>query len=307
LAEKKERQDMLANVQEVICAFGTPSVPSTITQEPFDYDPSHYQRLCRLDTKPGNSDLCSYALDLMYEKIQRDLFLYLFPRCLSAWQEDLMASHESDYGGFVEQFSAVLAQQAGFQDLLSPAQYSTVSDFMRFALLDKIDQERDLSFSGMGASPYSWIHTIGTFGTAFPTVPKLWTDWWSAGTVGRACGVLQYASVLMYTDSRNPIFSPWTPEGGGGPPAPWETDGFIYEQSWRPENVNFLRTTFTTHYVRDSLLAAVATLRGKMDSPVPKQMLQDFDNTATFAERRIEELIQYLARPLGEVREWTTT
>lgn len=303
----KDWQGMFANIQDLIKELGTPSAPSTITQEPFDYDASHYRRLCRPGKKPDPLDLSSYAHDLMYQDLQSDLFLFLLPICLFAWQNDLMASHESSYAGFVEQFSAAIAKHAGFRNLLSPSQYFSVSKFMQNVILDKIDQEKKLSFSGMGASPYSWIHTIGTFGTAFPAVSSLWQEWWSCSTVGRACGVLQYISVLMYPDNKNPIFSPWTPNAGGGVPDLWETDGHIFDQSWLPENVEFLRTTLTPSYIRDSISAAALTFRGETDSAVPELMVLDFDNAVNFVELRIEELIQYMSLPLGEVREWLTT
>jgi len=298
---------MVANVQDVKRAFGNPRPPTTITQEPFDYDSSHYWRLLiRPDAKPAPADLYCYAEDLMYQDIQRDLFLALLPKCLSAWQEDLMKSHESDYAGFVEQFSAALAKHAGFRDLLSSKGYTAVSEFMLSAILDKIEQERGLSFSGMRASPYSWIYTIGTFGAVFPTVSDLWKQWWNCSSVGRSCAVLQYASVLMYPDEKNPIFSPWTPDAGGGAPVPWESDGHIFDQSWLTENIHFLRATLTPSYVRDRVRAAAATLQAETDSLVPDLMVTDFESRSTFVELRIEELIQYLSQPLGQVREWIT-
>lgn len=298
---------MTANVQDVICAFGNPSLPSAITQEPFDYDASHYQRLCRFDAKPDPIDLYSYADDLKYQEIQTDLLLFLLPVCLSAWQVDLMASHESKYAGFVEQFSAVLAKHAGFQNLLTQPQRKAVSKFMRHVILDKIDLERELTFSGMHASPYSWISAIGTFGTAFLEISDLWEEWWSCPTIGRACGVLQYTSVLMYPDDKNPVFSPWTPDAGGGAPVPWETDGHIFDQSWLTENVEFMRVTLTPSYVKNSISEAASILRSESGSLIAEKMVADFGNAATFVELRIEELIQHLSLPLGEVRYWLTT
>lgn len=298
---------MMANIQDVIFAFGQPSLPSAITHKPFDYDTSHYERLCRSNAKPDPVDLYSYADDLMYQEIQTELLLFLLPVCLSAWQADLMASHESEYAGFVEQFSAALAKHAGFQHLLSPPHRRAVSKFMRYAILDKIDLERELAFSGMRASPYSWIYTIGTFGTAFPEISDLWEEWWSCPTIGRACGVLQYTSVLMYPDNKNPIFSPWTTDAGGGAPALWETDGHIFDQSWLPENVEFMRAILTPNYVRNSISKAASILRAESGSLIPQMMIADFDSASTFVELRIEELIQYLSLPLGEVRDWLTT
>jgi len=302
-----EESKMTANIQDVIRAFGSPQVPAAITQKPFDYDASRYLRLCRSDTKPEPADLYRYAEDLLYQNIQRDLFLFLLPRCLTAWQNDLMASHRSEYAGFVEQFSAALAKHSGFRELILPRGYSAVSDFMLHSVLDKIDQEHDLAFSGMHATPYSWIYTIGTFGTAFPAIANLWKEWWSCRTVGRSCGVLQYASVLLYPDDSNPIFSPWTRDAGGGAPVPWETDGHIFNESWLQENVDFLRSTLTSRYVRDGISAAAKTLRGETDSPIPELMVSDFDSRTAFLELRVVELIQNLSLPLGEVRQWITT
>ena len=141
----------------------------------------------------------------------------------------------------------------------------------------------------------------------FPAVSDLWERWWQVATVGRACGVLQYASVLMYPDDRNPIFAPRTPHGGGGPPVLWETDAFCFDYPWLPANVAFLRARLAPAYVRMSITAAATVLREKLDCPVPEQMLSDFGATATRVGLRIQELVAYLAQPLGAVREWVTT
>lgn len=297
---------MTAKIQDVITAFGNPSPPSVITQVPFDYDPGHYQRLLDSGEKPDPIDLYSYADDLMYQKIQLDLFAVLLPLCLSAWQKNLMASEESEYAGFVEQFSAALAKHAGFRDLLPSSNYAAVSDFMCHAILDKIEEERSLSFTGMRASPYKWIYAIGMVGTAFPTIHNLWEGWWNRRSCGRACGVLQYASIFMYPDDRNPIFSPWTPDAGGGPPEPWETGGHIFEQSWLNENTAFLRGTFTASYIRESLSTAATTLRKEMDCPIPDMMVAEFDCRIKFVERRIAEFLDNLSRPLGKSKRWAT-
>jgi len=123
--------------------------------------------------------------------------------------------------------------------------------------------------------------------------------------VGRACGVLQYASVLMYPDDRNPIFSPWTCEHGGGAPVLWGSEG-ILDQPWLPENVSFLRSTFTLDYVRNSIATAAVTLQGEIDSSVPELMVLDFETKAPFVEQRMEELFFNLSLPFGEDRGWAT-
>lgn len=294
---------MVANIQNVVRVFGFPNAPSVITQEPFDDDPSHYHRLCLCRANPDPMDLYSYADDLMYQDIQTDLFRYLLPICLSAWQKDLMASHKSEYLGFVEQFSGALARHNGFKGILKPSEHEAVSDFMCHTILDKIDQERELCFSGMGASPYSWIDSIGSHGMAFTSIGDLWNEWWGCGTLGRACGVLQYASVLIYPDDENPIFTPWTPERGGGAPTLWETNSHIFDLAWLPENSDFLRAALTPDHVSNSVSMAARLLNS---IPLPQMMAADCEARAEFLGCRIEELVQYLSLPLGEVRDWVT-
>lgn len=298
---------MLASVKELTRALGDPSPPAEITQEPLDLGSEHCRRLCREAGGADPKDLYGYAEDLTYREIQPDLLVFLLPICLTAWQEDLMAPHGSKYGAFREQLSTAMARNVGFRELLAPEQCAAVSDFMRDVILDKIDQESELSFSGSGASPYSWIEAIGTFGTAFPAVDELWRIWWSGSTPGRACGILQYASVLMYPDERNPIFAPWTGDAGGGPPCLWETDGHIHEESWLSENVDFLRGTFTVRFVREGIHAAASMLRVKTASTIPKQMAADLQEAETLVELRLAELVENLSRPLGEIRTWRAT
>lgn len=295
---------MGASIANVIQEFGNPTAPSVITQVPFDYDSSHYARLCDPESKPAGIDLYDYALDLKYQEIQQDLFLYLLPKCLSAWQENLMTDYDSP--GAIEEFCCALARHQGFRDFLSERQWNAVSTFMRMAILDKIDQERTLSFSGMGASPYSWISAMVTYGMVFPSIRDLWEEWWSCSTEGRACAVLQYASVLMYPDEENPIFSQWKPDAGGGAPCLWETESSGFDQAWLPENVEFLRATLTPIFLRYAISAAAEKLRGVVGGSVPDLLLLDIERKSAFAAQRMEELFLILSLPLGEFRQWAT-
>jgi hypothetical protein len=91
-------------------------------------------------------------------------------------------------------------------------------EFMRDSILDRMDEEHDLKFSGMRASPYKWVRVLCSFAVIFPDIRDLWQRWWKKETKGRAICVLQYISCLLYEADSNPIFSPWTPAGRGGPP-----------------------------------------------------------------------------------------
>jgi hypothetical protein len=110
----------------------------------------------------------------------------------------------------------------------------------------------------------------------------------------------------MYPDADNPMFAPRTPQQGGGPPLPWESRGFDFDECWLPVNVDFLRTTLTPEYARQSLLTACARLEGKDDSGNAQRMLADFDKARPRLELRIEELLYHLSHPLRESVDWVT-
>ena len=99
----------------------------------------------------------------------------------------------------------------------------------------------------------------------------------------------------MYKDDSNPIFSPWTPLGGGGPPALWETDGHIYEDPWKAENVKFIEATLSVQYVQRKLQYACDRLKGQVDSNVPGKMLADFASNMRILESKLAELPGFLS------------
>ena len=65
---------------DVIAALGQPAPPKHITQQPFDYNPGHYRRLCRLEDAASKiSDLSCYVDDMCYMPLQPDLLRFLLP------------------------------------------------------------------------------------------------------------------------------------------------------------------------------------------------------------------------------------
>lgn len=278
-----------ASLEDVVSALGVREPPHRIWQQPFDYDPSHLRKLCLLDgSLPAGADVVTYAHDLRYEELQPDLLRFLLPVCLQAWRSYLFATGSSPYGGFVEHFSPALAARSDLLDILEK--------FMSDSILDRMDEETALHFAGMGASPYKWFYALGSFAVIFAGLEPLWTQWWRMETPGHAHAALQWASHLMYEDGQNPIFSPWTPLGGGGPPGLTETDGHIYDRGWRPENITFLQATLSVEYFHIRLLRALQVL-GDDPSGVPQKMASDFDLQKTLLALRIQQLPAMLAQP----------
>jgi hypothetical protein len=292
-----------------LCRPFPSSPPKEITQEPFEGNPKHLKRLARLHQgdRAEAGDLWEYTQDLLYSgEIQGTLLQFLLAFCLSAWSEDLRTGRSS-YGGFVEYFHLALANKQIFEELLTPAQTNAVSEFMRGHILDEIDDQRGLAYSGAGARPHRWIAALTTHGVILPDIEQLWNAWWSIDTVGRAIAAIQYISSLMYAAYENPVFAPWTPDKGGGPPCPWGLAGHLYEHRWLDPNTRFLRRVLNPQRVNEVVSSAVQRLEGQPEQEMAKAILADIPLCAeTLAARCIQlpVLLETPRQPATDL-EWT--
>jgi hypothetical protein len=284
--------DLLAQLRR---AMGRRQAPSAITQEPFDGDPGHLQRLVRL--KPGEppepNDLWDYMQDLRYTEIQTPLLTHLLPVCLQAWRDDLHGTRK--YGAFVEHFYPVVADRHIFDFHLTPRQTTAVSEFMRHSILEEMNEQRGLSHAGMNARPYRWFRALATYGVLLADIDSIWMPWWSLGTIGRAVSAVQYISVLMYPGGDNPVFAAWTGEGGGGAPCLWEFEGHLYSHRWLEPNVEFLRRTLTVSTVADVLTRTLKALRGEPELETASRMLVDIPTRHEMLAGRCAQLPTLLA------------
>ena len=276
--------------------------PKHITQKAHEGDPEHLKRLSKLrhGEHADVEDLWEYTQDLLYTEIQGPLLAYLLPRCLEAWREDLRG--KSGYGGFVEQFYPVLANRHVFDRHLTSSQTSAVSEFMRASILEEIDEQRGLAYQGMKVRPYRWINALTTYGVLLPDMDRLWNALWNVSTVGRAIAVVQYISCLMYPDDGNPIFAPWTRDGGGGPPCLWEYEGHLYENSWLEPNVSFLKQSLNLGDASNALHQAVQRLVSQPEHSVAQKVQMDIPLCNETLSARCSEL----PRLLETIQEPTT-
>jgi hypothetical protein len=252
------------------------------------------------------SDLWEYTQDLLYTDIQGPLFTYLLPFCLEAWREDLSGAR-TEYGGFVEHFYPMLANRHVFDRFVSPVQTATVSDFMRGSILNEIDDQRGLAYSGNDVRPYRWITALTTHGVLFPDISVFWNAWWSAATVGRAVSAVQYLSCLMYEENENPIFSRWTSDWGGGPPSLWEFGGHLYTNRWLEPSVSFLRGALNPGEVGDVLSRAVERLVDQAEHAKATEVLADLplcEETLTARCAALPRFLGILRRPANRSRPW---
>jgi hypothetical protein len=215
-----------------------------------------------------------YLQDLRYTDIQSAFLAHLLPSCLELWCEDLRGTSDK-YGGFVEHLYPVLADRAIFEKYLTSKQTAAVSEFTRQIILDEIDDQSGLAYQGSKARPYRWIRALTTYGVLFPDVDHLWGEWWSLDTVGRAIAAAQYVSCLMYPENENPVFAPWTPNGGGGPPSLWEFEGLLYAHHWLEPNVAFLKNALNVARVTEDLKRAVDRLVESSEHDVAARIRED--------------------------------
>jgi hypothetical protein len=286
--------DQVNEVVELHRQMGAMRPPEKITQEAFEGDDQHLRRLAKL--RPGEEadgdDLWEYVHDLRHTAIQGPLLAYLLPFCLKAWRDDLLGIE--GHGGTVEHFYAVLADPRIFDSCLNKGQAGAVSEFMRKAILDEIDAQRGLTFQGSRTRPYRWFRALTTYGVIRPDLDLLWNAWWGRETIGRAIALVQYISCLMYGETENPIFAPWTPDRGGGPPCLWEFEGHLYSHRWLQPNVNFLRQTLNLRRCAEALARAVDQLAGQPEYETAATVRGDFPLCDETVEARCAELPGFL-------------
>jgi hypothetical protein len=112
----------------------------------------------------------------------------------------------------------------------------------------------------------------------------------------------------MYPESGNPVFAPWTPDDGGGPPTLWEYGGHLYEDRWKPENVSFLERTLSVEYVLTKLTEATKRLANEPEHSAAYLLLDDFAGQLSVLQNRCSELPRLLATTTsaGTRLTWTT-
>ena len=231
-----------------------------------------------------------YALDMKYMELQPELLRYLTPVLLTAWRKDLFEGSEAGYVGFVEEFWSALLQGKALNKVFSETESDAFITYLKDSILDRLDVEESLHFSGMGASPYRWIQALVSYGTLFSDVEVLWTEWWQMKTSGHAVASFQYASALMYEDNKNPVFDAWTRDKGGGPPALWHCGAMMFDVGWKKENLDFLKHTLSVDYFEQKLQLALDWITNEATKKIASQIVDDFAGQRTWLELRIEQL-----------------
>src|SRR5262249_57033200 len=102
---------------------------------------------------------------------QDPLLAYLLPFCLRVWCDDLRGIE--GHGGTIENLYAVLAERHVFDSHLNEGQSAAVSEFMRNAILEEIDDQRGLTIQGSRSRPYRWFRALTTYAVIRPDLELL--------------------------------------------------------------------------------------------------------------------------------------
>jgi hypothetical protein len=125
-------------------------------------------------------------------------------------------------------------------------------------------------------------------------VDQVWSGWWSIETVGRAVATVQYVSCLMYPEDENPVFAPWTPDRGGGPPCLWEFGGHLYEHRWLDPNIRFLQRMLNPKAIDIALSRAIERLVGLVEQEAAAKVQSDIPLCAETLAARCTQLPRLL-------------
>lgn len=298
---------MRADIGKLRRGLGSPKPPKEITQEPYDITPDHLPRLASGDWRenlPKRGDLFDYVEDINYcDVVQPDLFRYMLPVLLEMWRQDLMGDNQ-DNDVAIEWLYPALARRRLVKDLLGDRAEEAAGAFMRDAILDRIDNEKQLECPVLAILPQDWIGALAGLGAIFPAVDSLWREWWRLETPGQARALLQYVSALIYDEDDNPVFTAATRETDGGPPRLWEPAGNIFEQSWLPENIGFLRNILTADYVEDGVRRAAKILRGSESDVLLDRLVVDLPGQNSILERRVAALPEIFSGPPDLYFDW---
>ncbi|MBN1910022.1 MAG: hypothetical protein JW818_09805 [Pirellulales bacterium] len=294
LLDKKQRT-MNPAWKQARSIFHNSAPPREVWEKQFDFFNDELQRLCSTAWQEIDfADLWFYYHDLAYVELQPEVFSYLFPVCLMAWQ-DTLTKNVSCASGDAE-FHYAVHQGKVFDKMLKAGQKDKVFQFFKDAFITRLDQERGFIYLGSKTPAYGWMCRFNSLGIVMPRIDLLWESWWTLETPGRAVAAIQYISGLVYPPGHNVLFPAWTPEHGGGEPPLLAHDSRIVDSGWMKENTDFLHGVLSREFVVEKLRDAVTLLAHESEHELARQVERDLPRHLALVERRVEELPVLLGR-----------
>lgn len=261
------------DLENLISAFQDVPRPLDVSGDEMGLEASKEQieRLLNLDPKSATAhDFLGYVGYVCSTTGGIDDFRFLLPALLCVWKNEILCEHD---GWFLQHFHGNVADLDFFEAELTPLQKAAVFCFMRSTLMKRIGDETSLQIAEKTRT-HDWFGNFACFGVVSLELPTLWRELWAIPTAGHARAVLQYASVIICDDDANIIFSPHTPNFGGGAPTLWEYNSLNRRACWKPQNARFLRATLSADYLSGAIVTARARLSAK-EQEVADQLLEE--------------------------------
>ncbi len=266
--------------------------PKKLQGDPYGIDATTEDIIRLIETDPDSLTVDNFSGYLGYCTTGGDDDLrFLFPPILRIWASEL---YQCD-SWFTQCFHEELARTDFIERALSPKLKMAVHTFMVEALSDRIGSEASLKIEGATTS-HNWFGFVASFGVFTTAIPDLWAKIWDSEQSGHAVAVLQYLSCLIYEES-SPIFAPWTCEKGGGPPELWYFDSSGFEESWKPENANYMTAALSIERIIHWLRRTSILHSGTQIADLSKTFLDEATNNENEVEERVCLLLKALQTP----------
>jgi hypothetical protein len=218
-----------------------------------------------------------------------DELTYLFPGLARIWAEKLEESDPND--AYREHFWGAMKKEAFLAETLAEPFRTAAGAFVRTAILAALENEGALHRIKGISEPHLWTEEVSSYAEASDDFPLLWDAWWEMSTAGYARTAVQFASCLAFTARDNPLFHPWTPLGGGGPPISDE-DPRRWSIYWRDANLSFLRSRVTAEFLVTSLKKARNHLQEPGDTDLAEAVLDRVTRSPGEVHARIRSLTE---------------
>lgn len=267
-------------------AMGWPQLPLEIPAVSVDGEKGVYRRLLDQSRPIKLGGIAVFWDDYHYMDLPRDLVRFVLPIALEAWTCDVLNTPGRFTGSWhFEGIWCALADKPMYPEVLNSDEEAAMEAFLADVLLLRMAREEGLLFDSSGASPYEWVRLLGTMIWHFPVAEKIWDHWLPFAETGHAVSFVQWISTLIYSDTANPFFQPWTPMQGGGPPAIFERID-LKECAAPAENSEFLRSALAFEQVEEALGRAVDALARHAQSDLAYQAWLDLSRRREFFENR---------------------
>ena len=282
--------------------FGNANPPDRVWQRQFDGFDDALKRLASTPQRQiDTADLWYYFHDLAYQKLQPELFAYLFPVCLMDWHTTLRKGEACGHGD--AEFHHGVWNGRVFDRMLSEPRRERVYAFFHDAFLEHIDSISSIDLNAVG-----WIWRLNSLARIMPRIDSIWNTWWTIETVGRALAAIEYISAIIYMPHENPLLSAQDRESSlrvepclarhqERVPDLYchDSGGMAADAAWLEENLAFLTNELTFEYLVERMDRVVARLDQRAPFETAARMRDDLIMRREDIELRLLDHFRWLA------------